>query len=119
MSGFITYIIVSIFTPGPNNIFASASAAKIGFFQTMRFMLGIWVGTSVVFVLTGLFNVFLYENVRVITIIIGVLGGLFILFLGIDMFIKRKQEQMMITNDKYIIMAIVLNFVNAKTIIFG
>lgn len=120
MSAFITYIIVSIITPGPNNIFASASSAKSGFWKTMPFMLGILVGTSLIFIITGYFNLFLYENVRIITKVIGVLGGLFILYLAVRMYLDRNdQERMLISGDKHFIMAIILNFVNPKTIIFG
>jgi cysteine/O-acetylserine efflux protein len=120
MAGFITYIIVSVFTPGPNNIFSSISSARIGIKKTLRFMLGILVGTFLVFVLTGLFNVYLYQNIRIITQIIGVIGGLFIIYLALRMFWTRNEtEKMMIKNDRLFIMAVILNFINAKTIIFG
>lgn len=120
MAGFITYIIVSVFTPGPNNIFSSISSARIGIKKTMRFMLGILVGTFLVFVITGLFNVYLYQNIRIITQIIGVIGGLFIIYLALRMFWTRNEtEKMMIKNDRLFIMAVILNFINAKTIIFG
>ena len=120
MSGFIIYILVSIFTPGPNNIFASASSAKSGFVKTLPFMFGVLVGTFIVFVITGLFNLFLYENVRVINQVIGILGGLFILYLAIMMYKARSdEEQLMITNGKLFTMAIVLTLINPKAIIFG
>jgi threonine/homoserine/homoserine lactone efflux protein len=120
MGGFITYILISVFTPGPNNIFSSISSAKIGFRKTLRFMLGIFVGTFLVFVITALLNLYLYSNVRIITRIIGVLGGLFILYLALKMFLDRaNDEKLLITNDKLFFMAIILNFINAKTIIFG
>ena len=120
MGGFIVYILISVFTPGPNNIFSSISSARIGFKKTMRFMLGILVGTFLVFLITGLITVYLYQNIRIITRIIGVLGGLFILYLAIRMFITRADEsKLLITNDKLFFMAVILNFINAKTIIFG
>jgi len=120
MPAFITYILVSIFTPGPNNIFASVSSARIGFLKTMRFMLGILLGTFLVFVITGLFNVYLYQNVRIITKVIGLLGGLFIVYLAVRMFFTAKDdEKLLIKNDKLFFMAVILNFINAKTIIFG
>jgi threonine/homoserine/homoserine lactone efflux protein len=120
MAGFITYILISVFTPGPNNIFSSISSARVGFKKTMRFMLGILVGTFLVFVITGLLNVYLYTNIRIITQIIGVLGGLFILYLALKMFLSRKDEdKLLITGDKLFFMAIMLNFINAKTLIFG
>lgn len=120
MAGFITYIIISVFTPGPNNIFSSISSARIGIKKTMRFMLGILVGTFLVFVITGLFNVYLYQNIRIITQIIGVLGGLFIIFLAFRMYWTRKDsEKILIKNNKLFLMAVILNFINAKTLIFG
>lgn len=120
MGGFITYILISVFTPGPNNIFSSISSAKVGFKKTLRFMWGIFVGTFLVFVITALLNLYLYSNVRIITRIIGVSGGVFILYLALKMFLDRaNDEKLLITNDKLFFMAIILNFINAKTIIFG
>ena len=120
MAGFIIFILVSIFTPGPNNIFSSVSSAKNGIKKTMRFMLGVFLGTFLVFVITGLFNVYLYENIRIITQIIGVVGGLFIIYLAIRMFTSRNDDnKLLITNDKLFIMCVILNFINAKTIIFS
>ena len=120
MLGFITYILISVFTPGPNNIFSSISSARLGFNKTHRFMLGILVGTFLVFVITGLLNVYFYQNVRIITRIIGVIGGIFILYLSLKMFLTRNDgEKLLITNDKLFTMAIILNFINAKTVIFG
>ena len=120
MSGFIIYILVSIFTPGPNNIFASASSAKVGFFRTLPFMFGVLVGTFIVFYLTGLFNVYLYENVRVISQVIGILGGLFILYLALSMFRTRHDGgKLMIENGRLFLMAVLLTLINPKAIIFG
>ena len=120
MAGFITYILISVFTPGPNNIFASTSTLKIGFRKTLRFMLGVFVGTFVVFLLTSLLNIFLYENIRIITTIIGIVGGLFIVWLAVKMFLARKEnEKPLIKGNKMFLMAVLINFINAKTIIFG
>jgi threonine/homoserine/homoserine lactone efflux protein len=120
MGGFITYILISVFTPGPNNIFSSISSAKVGFKKTLRFMFGILVGTFLVFMITSLINLYLYSNVRIVTRIIGIFGGVFILYLALKMFLSRKDDdRLLIKNDKLFIMAVILNFINAKTIIFG
>jgi threonine/homoserine/homoserine lactone efflux protein len=120
MSAFIIYILVSIFTPGPNNLFASASSSKIGVQKTFPFMFGVLVGTFIVFYITSLFNVFLWEQVPIITKYIGILGGLFILYLAFEMYKARDVEgKMMITNGKYFIMAILLTLINPKAIVFG
>lgn len=120
MSGFIIYIFVSVFTPGPNNIFSSTSSLRVGFRKTLPFMFGVFVGTFIVFYITGVLNVFLYENVQVITQVIGILGGLFIIYLAVKMFLTSKQEdKMMITNNHYFLMAILLTLINPKALIFG
>ncbi len=120
MSGFITYIIVSVFTPGPNNIFSSISTSRVGFKQTLRFMIGVFFGTLLIFVITGLFNLYLYNNIRIITKIIGIVGGLFIIYLAVRMFMSRSQtDKLLVRNNRLLLMGIVLNFINAKTIIFG
>ncbi|QMS84861.1 LysE family translocator [Candidatus Xianfuyuplasma coldseepsis] len=120
MDAFIIYILVSIFTPGPNNLFSSASSSKVGIVKTLPFMAGVFVGTFIVFYITGIFNVFLAEQVPVITRYIGILGGLFILYLAYGMFKTRHEEgKMMIQNDRYFYMAVVLTLINPKAIIFG
>ncbi len=120
MDAFIIYILISIFTPGPNNLFASASSSKIGVRKTLPFMFGVLVGTFLVFLATGLFNVILYAYVPMITKLIGVLGGMFILYLAAEMIMASKDEsKMMITNGKYFIMAILLTLINPKALIFG
>ncbi len=83
-------------------------------------MLGVLVGTFIIFVIAGMFNVYLYENIKIITEIIGIVGGLFIIYLAIKMILERKEtEKSLINNDRFFITAILLNFVNAKTIVFG
>ena len=120
MGAFVIYILVSIFTPGPNNLFSSASSSKIGITKTLPFMFGVFVGTFIVFFITGIFNVFLAEQVPIVTKYIGILGGLFILYLAYGMFVTRTQEgKMMIENGRYFIMAILLTLINPKAIIFG
>lgn len=120
MVAFISYILVSVFSPGPNNIFASISTSRIGLRKTFRFMLGIFLGTFLVFAISGIITVYLYTNIRIVTKIIGVLGGFFILYLSISMmFSKIGEEKLLIKNDRLFTMAVILNFINAKTIIFG
>jgi len=83
-------------------------------------MFGILVGTFLVFVITSLINLYLYSNFRIVTRIIGIFGGVFILYLALKMFLSRKDDdRLLIKNDKLFIMAVILNFINAKTIIFG
>jgi threonine/homoserine/homoserine lactone efflux protein len=58
--------------------------------------------------------------VQFINQVIGIFGGLFILYLALAMFRSRHQDdQLMIKNGKLFPMAIALTLINPKAIIFG
>ncbi len=119
MSGFIIYIIVSIFTPGPNNIYASFSSSKIGFKKTMPFMIGIFLGTTLIFVITAFLNIVLYTYMETAFRYVGIIGGLFIIYLSIVMATKHTKKTNLHQKEKQFMIAIMFNFINPKTIIFG
>jgi len=56
---FLTYVFVTTFTPGPNNILSMSNAMRFGYKNTLRFLLGITCGFLVVMLLSGLANVIL------------------------------------------------------------
>src|SRR5271169_4180267 len=56
---FLIYVLVTTFTPGPNNILSMANAARDGYKGTLRFLAGIFIGFSLVMGLCALLNVVL------------------------------------------------------------
>jgi len=118
MSGFIIYIVVSIFTPGPNNIFSSISAGERGFTKTIPFMIGIGLGTTLVFLSAAFVNNYVLQG-SVIYNYIGVIGGLFIVYLGVLMLLGKSIENRLFDRDYLVLKAIFLNFINPKTLLFG
>jgi cysteine/O-acetylserine efflux protein len=56
---FIIYVIVTTFTPGPNNIMAMTNAMHDGFKRTIRFLFGIFAGFILILLLSGLLNLVL------------------------------------------------------------
>lgn len=63
LTGFISFSIVSGFTPGPNNLIALATGANFGYRRTLPHVLGVVLGFNLMYFLMGtglgsLFNVF-------------------------------------------------------------
>lgn len=119
MVGFIIYVIVSIITPGPNNIYASVHASKYGITKTIPFNLGVLIGTFIVFLFTSYINHVIFTQTQSLMKIIGILGGLYILFLSIGMLYKETSKTVKKPIKNPFSTAIILQFINPKTMIFG
>jgi len=120
MDPVIIYVLVGTFTPGPNNIMSSSSSSRIGFLKTLPFMLGVLVGTFLVFTLTGIFNVILFDNITIIKKYIGYIGALYMLYLAYKIATAPSiSEGKDIGTKNLFFKAIFLTFVNPKAIIFG
>ncbi len=53
---FLTYMLITAFTPGPNNITSMSNAATYGFKKSWPYNLGMWCAFSVVMILCALFS---------------------------------------------------------------
>ncbi len=120
MNAIIIYIFVGIFTPGPNNIMSSSTASKIGVLKTLPFMFGVLVGTFLVFSLTGIFNIYLFDNVDIIKKYIGIIGALYMTYLAFMIISSDSiSESGKVVTGKLFFKAVLLTFINPKAIIFG
>lgn len=54
LAGFISFSIVSGFTPGPNNLIALATGANYGYRRTLPHVLGVVVGFNLIYLLIGI-----------------------------------------------------------------
>ncbi len=113
-------IIVSTYTPGPNNIMSSSSASKNGFYKTLPFMFGVLVGTFLVFILTGIFNVILFDNISIIVKYIGYIGAIYMAYLAYKIITTDVADMKSDIGTKNLFFkGILLTFVNPKVIVFG
>ena len=120
MDGLIIYVFVSIFTPGPNNIMSSASSSRIGVKKTLPFMLGVLVGTFIVFIITGILSEIILDNVSVMKRYIGYIGAIYMTYLAFKIATSDSMvdvEEMGTKNLFFV--AILLTLINPKAIIFG
>lgn len=120
MDPILIYVLVGTFTPGPNNILSSSTSSRIGILKTLPFMFGVLVGTFIVFTITGIFNVVLFEKIGVIKQYVGYIGAFYMAYLAFKIAtsedIKSGKD---IGKTNLFFKAILLTFINPKAIVFG
>lgn len=126
MEPILIYILIGVFTPGPNNIMSSSTSSKIGVLKTLPFMLGVLVGTFIVFYLTGMFNVLLFDNVEVVKKYVGYIGAVYMTYLAFKIATSDTLEKPDNSENSKDFLetnlfpkGILLTFVNPKAIVFG
>lgn len=118
---FLLFVIVTSFTPGPNNIMAMAFANKYGLKQTTKFCIGVGAGFFVITLLCTFFNLFLTNLMPIIEFPLTIFGVVYMLYLAIKILTSkeanddRKDEG----NKNLFIIGTLLQFVNPKGILFG
>ncbi|MGO2335788.1 cysteine/O-acetylserine transporter [Providencia sp.] len=119
ISSFLTYTLITAFTPGPNNILAMSSVTQYGFRRSISVLSGMSLGFFVIMVLCAVFTLSL---VTVLPIFMGWLkwiGAAYILWLAWK--IAKSQTSTSKAEVKPISfwMSFWLQFVNVKIILYG
>lgn len=116
---FLTYIFVTAYTPGPNNIMSMSNASRYGFRKSFPFNLGILLGFSIVMILCTLFSTALFQFIPTIKPYMLVIGACYMLKLAWKTW---KSSSDIITKDSKgssFISGMLLQFVNPKIFIYG
>ena len=74
--------ILTVWSPGPNNILLLSNASKYGVCGNLRFMVGIWSGSLTLMCLSGLFCSTLGSIIPGIQTVMKYLGAAYILYLA-------------------------------------
>ena len=74
--------ILTVWSPGPNNILLLSNASKYGVCGNLRFMAGIWSGSLTLMCLSGLFCSTLGSIIPGIQPVMKYLGAAYILYLA-------------------------------------
>ena len=117
---FISYVIVTTFTPGPNNIMAMSNASRYGFKKSIPFNAGVFTGFFIIFTLCGLFSVTLFNIMPSIQSIMTYVGAAYILWLAWKTYnSKPHSDEGNVKNTNKYIWGLLLQFVNPKGIIYA
>ena len=79
---FISYALISTFTPGPNNIMAMANAARSGLHKTIGFCLGVSTGFAFVLMLCSYLNLVLSGLLPRFRLVMSTVGAAYLLYLA-------------------------------------
>ncbi|MFB6362670.1 LysE family transporter [Paenibacillus elgii] len=115
---FLSYIIATSFTPGPNNIMAMSNANKHGLRKTFRFIFGVTVGFFAIMLMSSFFNLVLYNYIPRIKFVMNLLGSLYMAYLAFKIMRVRKTQNKEQVNDT-LNSFFILQFINPKGILYG
>jgi cysteine/O-acetylserine efflux protein len=82
LTGFLIFISVTAYTPGPNNILSMSNAVRYGLKKSFPFNLGIWVGFSIVMLICAALGSIIFSRIAQAKIFMQLLGAAYMLFLA-------------------------------------
>jgi len=115
---FLSYVVITAVTPGPNNIMSMSNAGRLGFRKAFSFNLGIWCGFSVVMLICTFFCNTLSTQIPKIKMPMLVIGALYMLYLAWSI-LKSPTEIKEVSPRSGFISGFILQFINPKEYIYG
>lgn len=83
-AGMLPFILITTFTPGPNNVSAASMGMLYGYRRSLPFLLGIVSGFFTVMLLSGLLSQTLVQTLPSFELILRVVGALYIAWLAYE-----------------------------------
>jgi cysteine/O-acetylserine efflux protein len=114
---FLTYAVLMTFTPGPNNVSASALGVRVGYRKSLPYLLGMSTGFIVIMLSGGFLTEFLTRNYAVISPYLKWVGGAYMAWLAVSLFLPHSSKNA-VARDGYA-GGLLLQFVNPKGILYG
>jgi len=116
----IPFVLITTFTPGPNNLSCASMSINFGIKKTMNYIYGIVTGFFLLLLLCGFFSNLLFMAIPSVEPIMRWVGAVYILYLAYSTFkasfsFKEKSNQYLCGFYK----GVLLQFINPKGIIYG
>ncbi|MDY0236239.1 MAG: LysE family transporter [Gudongella sp.] len=119
-AAFISYVFVTTFTPGPNNIMSMSNASRYGLKNSLGFNYGVSVGFFIILMLSNIFSYSLYKLIPTIKPIMTIIGASYIFYLAWKTFQSKPHKEVDESKrTNTFIKGVLLQFVNPKGIIYG
>ncbi|MDK8189843.1 LysE family transporter [Paenibacillus sp. UMB7766-LJ446] len=119
-TAFFSYVLLTAFTPGPNNIMAMSNAGKHGFKKSFPFNFGVLLGFLVIISCCALFSSQLYDVIPSIKPYMLCIGAIYILWLAWTIWRdKPKKGKLARSQNNTVFSGMVLQFINIKVILYG
>ena len=119
LAPFLTYVLVTTFTPGPNNITAAAAGATGGYRHALRYLLGIASGfLAVMLICAGLTSAMTSLLPR-LEPALKILGASYMLWLAYEIVRSTWRSEGPVRRGVAFGRGVLLQLVNPKVIIYG
>ncbi|AFS78905.1 export protein, LysE family [Gottschalkia acidurici 9a] len=119
-TAFLSYVFIANFAPGPNTIMSMSNASRYGFKKSIMFNVGIFFGVFIVFALSSIFTVALYDFMPSIKLIMSYVSAAYILWLAWQTYKSKPQNDGKIQkNTSTFSSGLLLQFFNLGVIIYG
>lgn len=116
----IGYALVSIFTPGPNNITSSSLGMRLGYRGALRFVTGVATGFFCTLLISGLLTELLVSAYGRVAIVLKVAGVAYLLWIAWTVIRPEGHaHQSPTATGTRFRDGLLLQFVNPKVILFG
>ena len=115
----VTFVLITTFTPGPNNISSAAMGVLLGYKKSLRYLLGICVGFFGMMLLSALVSASLLNTIPALETILRYAGAAYILYLAYATlktsytFDSQEIKPLGFTNG------LLLQILNPKLIVYG
>ena len=117
---FLAYVVVTTFTPGPNNILAMSNAMRFGYKRTLGFLVGMFTGFFLVMLACGLLNVALVNRLPQVRFWLNLLGAGYMVYLTFHIMRSGAMEDSADKRDlNSFTVGFGLQFLNLKVILYG
>ena len=118
IAAFLSYVLITTFTPGPNNIMAMSNASRYGFKKSIIFNAGVFFGFLIIMVLSSFLSFTLYSLIPAIKPLMTFIGASYILWLAWKTYYSKPHDQDERRATNTFTAGILLQFVNVKVIIY-
>ncbi|MFZ4614661.1 MAG: LysE family translocator [Rectinemataceae bacterium] len=123
-AAFTTYVLVTTFTPGPNNLSATAAGSAIGYQRSLSFLLGITAGFFITMLVAGLFNAAIQGAFAPVIPWLKWLGFAYMLYLAVSLFLHGKADKgdspaKLSASGFSFVAGLLLQLINVKVILYG
>lgn len=115
---FLTYMIITAITPGPNNITSMTNGSMVGFRRSLPFNFAVLAGFSFIMTIVALFSNTLFRIIPTIRFPMQILGAAYILWLAYKTVTSDAQLATGHVTTTFRA-GVFLQFINVKLYIYG
>ena len=116
----IPFVIITTFTPGPNNITCASMGIQFGIRRSLPFMTGIVSGFLAIMILAGFFSNLLFQAIPLLEPVMRWIGAAYILYLAYGIIKSDYHFETQVQSQPFgFLKGFLLQFINPKGIIYA